>query len=326
MNRFVLPLCLLCLIPLPVSAQDAGTPQGLRSLEMSDDTINTLYKLKSGESAEKNDTAEPDAMDSDQPAGSKPPSEKPTPSPKAGSTNTEPTPNSTAPDPNLQSHTLTITPDGAANPTPNTSAKTDSKDEKSTPKEDQKQKPSDPDTSKIDEKVFTPAAKLKPWDKRNTLYGLGQNTEKIRAALIVFESEPEYANPQTLIDVAALYAQVGDYKSAARYYYAANLRRAFDTIRFPSSTIPALDGGTWGESVGAWVTNSSARMQNTLNDVRAWDERIPYRYHPGYTVPEASINTHVPDESEWADILNTTRTDFFKSVGEMSQALGRMGR
>lgn len=322
MNRFALPLCLLCLIPLPVLAQDAEANPGLHSLEMSNDTINTLYKLKSGE-PDKPKGDEPDPMDVQ---NSKSPSDKTPAGTKPETKNSKPDATSSAPDPNVQSHSLTFIPDDGEKPTPDTSPKSDSKNEKSDTKKESESKSPDTDTGAVDEKMFTPTAKLKPWDKRDTLYGLGQNSEKIRTALIVFESEPEYANPQTLMDVAALYAQVGDYKSAARYYYAANLRRAFDMARFPASNIPPLDGGAWGESVGAWVTESSSRMQNVINDVRAWDERIPYRYHPGYRVPEKSINTTVPDESEWANILTKTRTDFFKSVGEMVQGLARMGK
>ncbi len=299
---------------------------GLRSFEISDDAIEALYKLKSNadpKNAAMNE--QPDTM-ADQPSDKKSSSATPSTS--------EPKPN-----PNTQSHSLTFIPDEAEadikiqkSGSPPSPESNDKNKDHNTPKKDTEEdkKQSSDETkaeeSSLDQKIFTPTTKLKPWDKRSTLYGLGQNSDKIRSALIVFSSEPEYANPQTLMDVAALYAQVGDYKSAARYYYAAQLRRAFDIRRFPASNIPPLEGGTWGSSVGAWITASSSRMQNVINDVRAWDERIPYRYHPGYRIPERSINAPVPSESDWNDILNTTRTDFFKSVGDINQALGRMGK
>ncbi len=325
MNRCILLLCAACLFPLSLAtAQDAGTPPGLRSLEMSDDAINMLYKLKSGVGATDGATdVEPDNM-ADTPPEKIDQNTKGDPKDHK-STDGSPQ-KSSGPDPSTQSHSLTFIPDDAEHPPSDTSERPDSKDAKTDPKKESESKSSDTTAPNLDDKIFTRGAKLKPWDKRNILYGLGGNSDKIRENLIIFESEPEYANPQILMDVAALYAQVGDYKSAARYYYAANLRRAFDVARFPSSNVPALDGGAWAESVGAWVAASSARMKNVMSDVRAWDERTPYRYHPGYRVAEKSINTNVPDESEWGDILTKTRTDFFKSVDEMSQALGRMGK
>lgn len=195
---------------------------------------------------------------------------------------------------------------------------------------------------------ITPAKKLKSWAELNDLYAINGAPEHIKRALSPFENATPKIPPQGLIQMASLYETMGDMKNAARYYYGAQLRARFDERRFGArgqvaraQVLRFADALT--PRIGPWVTQSSARLNEVLSDVRAWDASTPYDYYPGFGVmpvaaqpddvrkrnddPETREATDVmPSESEWPDVLDATRADFFRETGKLAAALQKIGK
>lgn len=239
-------------------------------------------------------------------------------------------------------HRLTITPDDVA-------AKDDKKPDqpaKTTPKTDEKSTPAANGPTSL-----TPAKKLKPWNDLTQLYAPASTPEQIRVTLTPFEETPGRVPPSGLIQMASLYESLGDMKNAARYYYAAQLRARFDAARFgPKGELARKKVSRLANDltarIGTWAAQSSTRLTDVLNDVRAWDAATPYDYHPGFGVmavdtpdkkddritndaPERVADRDTgtpPSESEWPDVLNDTREKFFRDAGQLASALQKMGK
>jgi hypothetical protein len=300
------PVLFTLFLALPLPAMAQGTPSpGMKSLHvLSDQDADVLYKLKQGGTKSATPTAPV-------PPTAQPPASTPSPyAPK----------------------TLTVIPDGAERNilSPNTAqtpASTETQPAKDQPAPDPTSSslPDAETTAALDRAGLWPRTKLAIWDKAY-LITAARNSSQRAAAIAAFESTPGRANPQDLMDIATLYAADKKMDLAARYYYAAQLRHAFDVARFPVKPIRTLQGAPTTSMIGTWAISSSERMGRVIGDVQEWDSKTPYQYRPSFPLPHPDQNLGVPSESDWPDILARTQDRFFKDLADISAALARMGK
>lgn len=215
-------------------------------------------------------------------------------------------------------HRLVITPDSGM------SGSASSADKGDAPVEERK-----PVREPVGSTPISPARKLKPWPDIEGLYTLSGTPDQIKVGLALFDENQGRLPPTGLIQLAYLYESIGDMKRAARYYYAAQLRARFDTRRFGEKgelmrkKVQRVAGDLTSR-VGGWAAQSAVRLNDVLADVRSWDHATPYDYYPGFGVMAPSSD--LPSESEWSDILESVREDFFRDAGKISRALSQMGK
>ncbi len=238
---------------------------------------------------------------------------------------------------------LVITPDaGKTNTKKDDEETSSSKESPAPPKQDDKKEPTPP-------VALTPRGKLKPWPELQGLYAVAGTPEQIKRGLAPFEGHEGRIPPQGLVYMAGLYESMGDMKQAALYYYGAQLRARFDAKRFgPKGENARRQVARLAEMlnprIGPWVAASSSRLLDTLASVRAWDRETPYDYHPGFGVAAADlaprpddltrndraepedVGPEIPGESEWPDLLDAVRADFFRETGKLATALQKMGK
>ncbi len=214
-------------------------------------------------------------------------------------------------DANLGVKTLTLIPDPAPAVAPASAPAANEKNEKATG--------SKPDI------MLTPRADLRAWPVASQ-FSAAQTPEDVNVALAAFEAAPGRANPQDILEVAMLYAMNKDMDRAARYYYGAQLRQAFDARRFPQKKSPTLQGTSLAGLVGSWAVSSSDRLFQVINDVEKWDQQIPYDYRPLGVLPDPDVVDNLPAEKDWPDILAQTRRAYFTDLREVATALRRMGK
>jgi hypothetical protein len=198
------------------------------------------------------------------------------------------------------------------------------------------------------DKIFIPYKDTKDWPELRAAMLITSDSE-LERVLSAVKAAPGEVPPSALFMIAKSLAEKNRMPEAAFYYYAAQLRASFDTIRFPiraevpppvilkgkvpdqAQTVPTgppkiinpheqvdMLSRLAGESIGQWVMADPARLDKVITDVKAWDAATTYAYKLPYDVVFSQ------DEKTWPELLTTTRNDFFTRLTQISQALTSM--
>lgn len=176
---------------------------------------------------------------------------------------------------------------------------------------------------------LVPTQDLRPWANANALYTARGNAAARTALINDFNAAPGAVAPAQLLQLAVIVADTGDMKTAAKLYYAAQLRIRFDYARWPlkAANNPyrqfTEDLRDQGKDIAGWAATSSTRLGEVMESVRVWDASTPYAYLPEYKLPPSPP---AKAEKDWPDLLAQTRTQFFTDAGKITDALRTMGR
>ncbi len=164
---------------------------------------------------------------------------------------------------------------------------------------------------------------FRPWPYLPQLLSSSDDAA-VDGALKEIADKPELAPPRALFYAAAALAKRNRMDEAALYYYAAQLRARFDTLRFPdaSADSPHQSLGRLalqiGQPVSAWAMKDATRLATVMDAVREWDSRVAYAYDPGYTPVRP-----LPYE-DWANIFEENREKYFTQIAEISDGLQKL--
>lgn len=148
-----------------------------------------------------------------------------------------------------------------------------------------------------------------------------RSADKIEAVLKEVEKDPGAVPPQAMFYAADAFAKRGDMPKAALYFYLAQMRARFDSLRWPGDAqsgphraigVLALETG---KGISPWAMADGQRFANVIEKVADFDAKTPYAYDPGYRMPSTV------SYADWARILDENRTAYLAESRKIAEAL-----
>ncbi len=201
-------------------------------------------------------------------------------------------------------------------------------------------------------KPLTPAEALRKPEDLKVWSGLAdtvvlQSDAAIDKMIRTVEADPGAVPPQGLLFLARALVSKNRIEEAALYFYASQVRLAFDSARWP----PRLDpeqlkallaehkkspdqqlelptpelqnphqqlvdlSSQIGQPITRWMIIDSKRAEETMAKVKAWDESAPYAYQPGYALPQPVAF------KDWENLLVRSRTNFYSQITQVIELM-----
>lgn len=198
------------------------------------------------------------------------------------------------------------------------------------------------------EKALVKPENLKTWPYLSKA-ALAHSSEDVQKIVALIEEDPGAVPPQGLFLAAKALADQQKMEDASLYYFVAQLRLMFDTIRWPPrargedqeafvrdsrknddqknpsvGSAPRVNNphaflSDLADEIGApivkWSLANPDRMDKILGEVQKWDESTPYLYLPGYELGQPLAF------EEWGHALSDVRMLYFQKMNSVSKGL-----